>query len=74
MQIMVNSLTPAREARRASIKGLVRITLTGNLDKELVEDIVAVAPQVQILNLDILENTSVNTKNQRGVQSQTYQT
>ncbi|MHA2200446.1 MAG: hypothetical protein ACXABN_11235 [Candidatus Thorarchaeota archaeon] len=57
---MVNSLTPAREARRASIKGLVRITLTGNLDKELVEDIVAVAPQVQILNLDILENTSVD--------------
>lgn len=57
---MDKSLTPAREARRASIKGLARISITGNLDKELIEDILAAAPEVQILNIDVLDSTSVD--------------
>ncbi|MGY5863596.1 MAG: hypothetical protein RTV41_03270 [Candidatus Thorarchaeota archaeon] len=56
---MNNSLDPKREARRAAIKGLARVTITSNLDQELVEDIVAAAPEVQILYIDLQEDTIV---------------
>ncbi|MHA1637658.1 MAG: hypothetical protein ACTSUO_00025 [Candidatus Thorarchaeota archaeon] len=54
---MDETLTPARIARRKSIKGLFRFTITGSFDKELVEDIVAAAPKVQVLTIEILEGT-----------------
>ncbi|MGY5853777.1 MAG: hypothetical protein RTU92_09445, partial [Candidatus Thorarchaeota archaeon] len=52
---MDESLTPERKLRRESIKGLVRFTITDSFDKELVEDIVAAAPEAQVLTIDILE-------------------
>jgi hypothetical protein len=53
-------LTQARKVRRESLKGLSRITIADSLDKELVEDIVAVAPSVQMLCIDVLEDTSID--------------
>lgn len=55
---MNDSLTPEREARRDSIKGLSRITYEGPLTKEVVEDIVAAAPHVQILTIEVFDDTS----------------
>lgn len=55
---MNETLTPERIARRESIKGLSRITYSGSLTKEVVEDIVAAAPHVQILNIEIFDDTS----------------
>lgn len=51
-------LTPERKERRESIKGLSRITYSGSLTKEVVEDIVAAAPHVQILNIELFDDTS----------------
>ena len=55
---MDETLTPARKARRESIKGLFRFTIADSFDKELVEDIVAAAPEVQVLTIEILEGTT----------------
>ncbi|MHA1615631.1 MAG: hypothetical protein ACTSYJ_12360 [Candidatus Thorarchaeota archaeon] len=55
---MNETLTPERIARRESIKGLSRITYSGALTKEVVEDIAAAAPHVQILNIKIFDDTS----------------
>lgn len=55
---MNETLTPERKARRESIKGLSRFTYSGTLTKEVVEDIVAAAPHVQILNIEVFDNTS----------------
>ena len=54
---MDETLTPARKARRESIKGLSRFTIADSFDKELVEDIVAAAPEVQVLTIEILEGS-----------------
>lgn len=54
---MDESLTPERKNRRDSIKGLSRFTIADSFDKELVEDIVAAAPEVQVLTIEILEGT-----------------
>ena len=62
---MNDSLTPERKALRESIKGLSRFTYTGELTKELVEDIVAAAPEVQILTLELLEDTSFDLSDLR---------
>ncbi len=55
---MNETLTPERKKRRESIKGLSRFTVSGSLTKEVVEDIVAAAPHVQILNIEIIDDTS----------------
>ncbi|MCK5389211.1 MAG: hypothetical protein KAJ36_01895, partial [Candidatus Thorarchaeota archaeon] len=55
---MNETLTPERKKRRESIKGLSRFTYSGSLTKEVVEDIVAAAPHVQILNIEIIDDTS----------------
>ncbi len=55
---MNETLTPERKARRESIKGLSRFTYSGALTKEVVEDIVAAAPHVQILNIEVFDDTS----------------
>jgi len=55
---MNETLTPERKARRESIKGLSRFTYSGSLTKEVVEDIVAAAPHVQILNIEVSDDTS----------------
>jgi len=55
---MNETLTPERKERRESIKGLSRFTYSGSLTKEVVEDIVAAAPHVQILNFKIFDDTS----------------
>ena len=55
---MNDSLTPEREARQDSIKGLSRITYEGSITEEVVEDIVAAAPHVQILNIEVFDDTS----------------
>ncbi len=55
---MNETLTPERKARRESIKGLSRFTYSGSLTKEVVEDIVAAAPHVQILNIEVFDDTS----------------
>jgi len=57
---MVETLTPARKVRRESFKGLSRITLADSLTEEVVEDIVAAAPEVQMLYVDVLEDTSLD--------------
>ncbi len=54
---MDESLTPERKLRRESIKGLVRFTIADSFDTELVEDIVAAAPEAQVLTIEILEGT-----------------
>ena len=54
---MNDSLTPERKARREYIKGLSRFTVSGSLTKEVVEDIIAAASDVQILNIEILDDT-----------------
>ncbi len=55
---MNETLTPERKARQESIKGLSRFTYSGSLTKEVVEDIVAAAPHVQILNIEVFDDTS----------------
>ncbi|MGY5879464.1 MAG: hypothetical protein RTV31_04390 [Candidatus Thorarchaeota archaeon] len=60
---MNDNLTPERKVLRESIKGLSRFTYTGELTKELVEDILAAAPEVQILTLELLEDTSFDIAN-----------
>ena len=55
---MNETLTPERKKRRESIKGLSRFTYSGSLTKEVVEDIVAAAPHVQILNIEISDDTT----------------
>lgn len=55
---MNEKLSPERKALRKSIKGLSRFTYSGALTKEVVEDIVAAAPHVQILNLEVFDDTS----------------
>jgi len=53
-----DTLTPERKERRESIKGLSRITWSGSLTNEIVEDIVAAALHVQILNIEIYDDTT----------------
>jgi len=55
---MNETLTPERKKRRESFKGLSRLTYSGSLTNEVVEDIVAAAPHVQILNFKIFDDTS----------------
>lgn len=55
---MDETLTPARKTKRESIKGLSRFTISGSYDTELVEDIVAAAPEVQVLTIKMLEGTT----------------
>jgi len=55
---MDEDLTSERIARRKSIKGLFRFTIADSFDEELVEDIVAAAPEVQVLTIEILEGTT----------------
>ena len=55
---MNETLTPERKERRESIKGLSRFTWSGSLTMEVVEDIVAAAPHVQILNIELFGDTS----------------
>lgn len=57
---MNETLTPERKARRESIRGLSRITIADPLTTEVIEDIVAAAPEVQMLYIDVLEDTSVD--------------
>ena len=57
---MNETLTPERTERRESIKGLSRFTWSGSLTNEVVEDIVAAAPHVQILTIEIFDDTSFN--------------
>ena len=56
---MNDSLTPERKERRESIKGMSRIAWSGSLTNEVVEDIIASAPQVQILTIEIIDDTSL---------------
>jgi len=55
---MDDILAPERIALRESIKGLSRFTYTGELTKEVVDDIVEAVTEVQILTLEIQENTT----------------
>ncbi len=55
---MNDTLTPERKERRESIKGLSRFTWSGSLTNKVVEDIVAAAPHVQILTIEIFDDTS----------------
>ena len=57
---MNDTLTPERKELRESIKGLSRFTWSGSLTNEVVEDIVTAAPNVQILNIEVFNDTSVD--------------
>ena len=57
---MNETLPQARRVRRESFKGLFRITIADSIDKELVEDIVAAAPEIQMLYIDVLEDISID--------------
>ncbi len=58
-------LTPIRKKRRESIKGATRIEYGGPLTKEVIEDFVAAAPNVQILYVDLFDDTSFNLSDLR---------
>ncbi len=66
---MNHTLAPERKALRESIKGFSRITYTGELTEELVEDILAAAPEVQILTLELLEDTTFNIADLKELQA-----
>ncbi len=55
---MAEDLAKERKARRESMKGLHRITIADSYNLELVEDIVAAAPEVQVLTIEITEGKS----------------
>ena len=55
---MTDNLTPERKEFRESIKGASQLSYSGELTKELVEDILASAPEVQLLTLELLEDSS----------------
>ncbi|MHA1134960.1 MAG: hypothetical protein ACTSSE_00575 [Candidatus Thorarchaeota archaeon] len=53
---MNDTLTPERQALRESVKGMDRIGYCGAINKDLIEDFLAVAPEVQMLTIDLLDN------------------
>ncbi|TFG30316.1 leucine-rich repeat domain-containing protein [Candidatus Thorarchaeota archaeon] len=50
-------LTPERKAFRESIKGMNRIGYSGPITKEVIEDFIAAAPGVQLLTVDVIDDT-----------------
>ncbi|MBN2228444.1 MAG: hypothetical protein JW779_02550 [Candidatus Thorarchaeota archaeon] len=62
---MNDTLTPERKKRRKSIKGASRIEYAGPLTKEIIEDFVIAAPNVQILHIELLDDTSFNLSDLR---------
>jgi hypothetical protein len=56
---MTKHLTPEREKRRKSMVGGNKISVIDKLDVELIEDIHAASPDVQLLQIDILESTNL---------------
>jgi hypothetical protein len=59
---MNDTLTPERKAFRESIRSMYRITFTGAITEEVMEDFVAAAPRVQILTINILDDTVFNLR------------
>ncbi|TFG30518.1 hypothetical protein EU527_14390 [Candidatus Thorarchaeota archaeon] len=57
---MVETLSLERRKRRESLAGLFRIDITAALDRELVEDIQAAAPEVQILQINVVETINLD--------------
>ena len=49
-----------RKARRKAFKGLSNITVADSLTPELAEDIERAAPEVQILNIDVMDDTEID--------------
>jgi hypothetical protein len=62
---MNTTLSSERKKRRESIKGASRIEYGGPLTKEVIEDFVAAAPNVQILYIDLLDDTIFNISDLR---------
>jgi len=57
---VVEKLSPERTKRRESMKGKSRYTWIGNLTQEVLEDLTAAAPNVQLLNIALFDDTSFN--------------
>ncbi|TFG32471.1 hypothetical protein EU527_09965 [Candidatus Thorarchaeota archaeon] len=57
---MVETLSLERRKRRESLAGLFRIDITDAFDMELVEDIQAAAPEVQILQINVVETINLD--------------
>ena len=55
---MDENLSPERKTRRDALKGMNRITISESLDTELIEDLVAAAPEVQLLYLNVFDDTT----------------
>jgi len=51
-------ITPERKERREALKGMNRITISDPLDTELLEDLATAAPGVQLLYLNVFDDTS----------------
>ncbi|MGY5859212.1 MAG: hypothetical protein RTU63_07575 [Candidatus Thorarchaeota archaeon] len=59
---MNDTLTPERKDLRESIKGMNRISFAGPITEEVMEDFVAAAPGVQLLTINILDDTVFNLR------------
>ena len=57
---MNEQLTPERIERRESMKGKSRYTLVSDLKREVLEDLVAATPNVQLLNIALFDDTTFN--------------